>query len=151
MAMTGSDIAVFALLLAALLVWAYVMFRKWLFLPPEVTIPVSDEPIEVNEAVLLLEEEGYEVVNKKTQVKVHIKIDGAPIPPGQLFIDYIARKENSYYLVKIARARKPLEMTGAAIRERLLPYAYVYEEAEGILYVDVPQRSIRLIQFELEL
>ena len=54
------------------------------------------------------------------------------------------------YLVKVAKERKPLEMTGSAVRDMLLPYTLIYPEARGILYVDMTVNKIKKITFHIE-
>ncbi|MNY81838.1 hypothetical protein D3C86_2236210 [compost metagenome] len=67
-----------------------------------------------------------------------------------MFIDYFAEKDGQLLLVKVARERKPLEMTGSGVREMLLPYSLMYPEAEGILYVDLAVQKIKKITFHIE-
>lgn len=69
---------------------------------------------------------------------------------SRLFIDYFAEKEDNLYLVKVARERKPLEMTGSAIRDMLLVYSLLVPEAAGVLYVDMNGRKIKQITFHIE-
>ncbi len=149
--MKAFELIVMLLIVSGLLVWAYYSFRRWLYEAPEPSIPEAEEEIDETEAVRLLQDAGYEVVNKSIVVPVVIRSDGGAMPPSRLFIDYIVRKDGLYYVVKTARIRKPMVMTSAGIRERLLPYAFVYEEAEGVIYVDPEQGTVRLYQFELQL
>ena len=49
----------------------------------------------------------------------------------------------------IARSRKPLRMSGAAVRDRFLAH-YLAFQPEGILYVEPDKGSVTPVTFELE-
>src|SRR4051812_4059471 len=83
---------------------------------PKWTLNADDE-IPISEAVALLEDTGYEVMTVKRKVPITILIDDEEELQSRLFIDHFAKKGNEWYLVKIARPRKVLEMTGSSIRD----------------------------------
>ncbi|WJH34284.1 hypothetical protein N6H14_31145 [Paenibacillus sp. CC-CFT747] len=148
--MQNADVLVFLLLVAILLVWLAGLFRKWLTAPPKtIRVVEPDEEIPVTDAVALLEESGYEVMTTKRKVPIRIRLNGDQELESRLFVDHFANDGDNLYIVKLARERQPLEMTGSGIRNQLLVYHLLYEEAAGILYVDPRQRTIHKIQFEV--
>ena len=96
----------------------------------------------------LLAAHGYEVVAGKQRVPVSVRI-GEKIYDSRLYIDYIARRQQEIYLVIIARSRKPLRLSGAAVRDRFLAH-YLAFQPEGILYVEPDKGSVKPITFEME-
>jgi hypothetical protein len=99
-----------------------------------------------------LSEEGYVIVSGKQRIPIQISVNADTEPlQSRLFIDYFAEKDGLYYAVKISKERKPLEMRGSAVRDRLLVYQLVYPQTSGVLYVELGQRKVNLIVFELEI
>ncbi|GAA3405439.1 hypothetical protein ACFFNY_29135 [Paenibacillus hodogayensis] len=149
--MRTGDTFVIVLLIAAGLIWFYARGRHWYDKPrPMLAIPQQEEIfVPSDEAVRLLNAEGYEVAAGKTKLPVTVLLDGQELET-RLFIDAFVLKEDELYIVKLARDRQPLEMTASAIRERLLVYSLLYPDAAGVLYVDTTLRSIRQITFEIE-
>ncbi|WP_052339646.1 hypothetical protein [Gorillibacterium massiliense] len=150
------DGLVFLLVLVVLALWLGWGAKRWWMAPPRRAWPVETDPeIPVTDAVELLERNGYEVMTVKRRIPLSIKIDGGEAAGGlnmesRLYIDHFARKDDKLYIVKIARERMPLEWTGSGLRDRLLVYGLVYEEASGILYVEPETKKIRSIEFEVE-
>jgi hypothetical protein len=150
--MSSGDGIVLILLLATLLVWLWFSLKKrWTALGRRPSPNMDmDEEIPVTDAVALLEGSGYEVMTLKRKVPLTIYLDEEQELQSRLFIDHFARSGPELYVVKIAKARKPLEMTGSGIRDALLVYQLLYQEAAGVLYVDAERRQIYKIRFELE-
>jgi len=94
----------------------------------------------------LLREHGYEVVRAKEKIPLWIEADGNPLE-SRLYIDYVARCDEEWYIVIVARERKPLRMSGAGLRDFFLSYYLLYEP-DGILYVDREKKSIKTITFD---
>lgn len=67
----------------------------------------------------MLREEGYDVVAAKQKLPVYVHV-GSQSFESRLYVDYVAKQGSDVYLVMIARPKKPLSMTGAAIRDRFL-------------------------------
>lgn len=150
--MRTGDSFVILLLIAVLVIWFYARGRKWYDKPrAALAIPRQDElymPSE--EAVMLLNARGYEIVAGKHKLPVTMTMDDQLLE-SRIFVDaYVMDDDDRFYVVKLARERMPLEMTGSAIRERLLVYSLLYPEAAGVLYVDPVIGSIRKITFEVE-
>ncbi len=96
----------------------------------------------------LLAKHGYIVISGEQRLPIQIEVD-EKIYDSRLYIDYIARRQDEVYLVAVSRPRKPLRLSGAAIRERFLVYYLAYKPA-GILYVDRDNNSLRKITFSLD-
>ncbi|MEF3301921.1 hypothetical protein [Paenibacillus sp. GYB003] len=149
--MRTGDTFVVLLLIAAGLIWFYARGRLWYNKPrPSLAIPRQDDIfVPSDEAVQLLNGEGYEIAAGKTKLPIYMTVDGQELE-SRLFVDAFVVKEDELFIVKLARDRMPLEMTGSAIRERLLVYSLLYPEAAGVLYVDATAQSIKKITFEVE-
>lgn len=129
---------------------AYLWLRRWLNEPVPRRLPIpTDEAPPRGEAAKLLEEHGYEVIAGKYRLPISIKVDGKHYQ-SRYFIDMFASKGEDMYMVKLARDRLPMEWTGSGIRDRLLPYYMLFDEIEGIVYVDVKSRTVTTITFEFE-
>lgn len=149
--MRSGDTFVVLLLIVTALVWFFARGRIWYKKPrPSFAIPQHDEIfVPSEEAVLLLNAQGYEIVAGKAKLPVTVILDGQEME-SRLFVDAFVMQDDELYVVKLARDRKPLEMTASALRERLLVYSLLYPEASGVLYVDTTLNSIRKITFEIE-
>ncbi|WP_248925314.1 hypothetical protein [Paenibacillus hamazuiensis] len=148
---SGDGIVIF-LILIAIAVWAFTRTRGWVRdktrrIEPDVPV---DEEIPADEAVTLLEESGYEVLAAKKRLPIQITLNGSESLQSRLFIDYFAQKDGEYYIVKLAKDRKPLELTGSGIRDAFLCYQLAYPQTAGILYVDMAARKINTIHIKLE-
>lgn len=134
-----------------LLAWLYIRFKRWLQAPVRVRLPVPEAaPFSRNEAVHLLEEAGYEVISGRVKVPVLVEVDDEPLEvASRLFVDFFARKEHELFLVKVSRARRPMEWTASALRDRLMMYHWLFKETHGILYVDLEEKRVRKIRFDL--
>lgn len=136
---------------AVLAVFLFSALRKWLAAPPKMKRFIeADEEIPATEAVQLLEFSGYEVLTGKRKIPIHIAINDADELQSRLFVDHFAADGDKVYVVKLARDRKPLERSGSGIRDQLLVYQLLYEQAEGILYVDPRLKTIDKITFRVE-
>lgn len=94
----------------------------------------------------LLEAAGYEVVGGKLKIPLSFRMDGAAMY-SRLFIDYVAVTEDgAFYMVIIARPRKPLDFTGSGLRDYMLPYLLIYPECSGVLYVNTAAAAIHVIE-----
>jgi hypothetical protein len=154
--MKNGDGFVLVLLIAIFLIWGLYGLRRWWSALPDRKMDVeADEEIPVTEAVALLESAGYEVLTVKRRIPIAIQVDGGSDCGGEdlesrLYIDHWARFEDRLYLVKVERERKPYEWTGSGLRDRLLVYALLYEDAAGLIVVSLRDRRIRKVEFEIE-
>ncbi|MGA8941753.1 MAG: hypothetical protein WB502_03430 [Thermoactinomyces sp.] len=108
----------------------------------------EDENSEIRgEIPSLLRSHGYEVVGAKERIPFEIDFAGRTYE-SRLFIDYIARRDDEWYIVIVSRQRKPVRESGAGLREYFLPYYLLYRPA-AILYVDRDQGLIKEIEFDI--
>lgn len=146
---------VLVLLIVIIVVWGVRQLRNWwMSAPRESRLVDMDDEIPVTEAVALLERAGYAVMTLKRRIPLYITVDGGEEAGGmdlesRLFVDHFARKEDKLYIVKLEKERKPLEWTGSGLRDRLLVYALLYEDAGGIVVVNPQTRRIRTLTFEI--
>jgi cbb3-type cytochrome oxidase subunit 3 len=152
--MRNGDGWIIFLILLVLGTWLFVYTRnrmKSVVQQGHIPIPEDDEPVSEDEVTRLLSEEGYTIISGKQRIPIQISVnDDAEPLQSRLFIDYFAEKDGLYYTVKIARDRKPLEMRGSAVRDRLLIYQLVYPQTSGVLYVELGARKVNVIVFELD-
>lgn len=95
----------------------------------------------------LLAENGYKVIAGEQRLPVEIEM-GERTYESRLYIDYIAKKQEDIYLVAVSRPRKPLKVSGAALRDRFLAHFLAYKPA-GILYVDRDGEKLKTITFSI--
>ncbi|QHT60450.1 hypothetical protein GXP70_11245 [Paenibacillus lycopersici] len=135
-----------------LLYWIYRAFYRWLHEPPGLNTKLllsEAEAVKEDDAnVQFLERAGYEVTHGKYRVPLTIDLDGTMLQ-SRLFIDLIAEKDGKHYIVKTARERMPIDWTGSGVRDRLLVYALLLPNCEGVLFVDQKEAVIRTITFRL--
>ncbi|NHN28824.1 hypothetical protein [Paenibacillus agricola] len=114
-------------------------------------LPIPDEaPVTEDEVTRLLDDEGYKVISGKQRIPIHISVNDNELLQSRLFIDYFVEREGLYYIVKSARERKPMELTGSSIRDHLLVFHLLYPQTTGILYVDSQQRKVQRILFQID-
>ncbi|WP_058303728.1 hypothetical protein [Gorillibacterium timonense] len=154
--MKNGDGFVLLLLLIVFAIWGWFLLKRWWNSLPDRKMAIeADEEIPVTEAVALLENAGYEVMTLKRRIPLYIRVDGGTDAGGEdmesrLFIDHWARCDDELYLIKVERERQPYEWTGSGLRDRLLPYALLYEDAAGIVVVNPLTGRIRKVEFEID-
>jgi hypothetical protein len=150
--MHEGDRYVLIFLIVLLVIVLFLWLRRWINTPtkPKWVLKADDEVL-VTDAVILLEEAGYEVMTQKRKVPISMLLNEQEELQSRLFIDHFAKRDNEWYVVILARPRKLMELTGSSIRDHLLPYHLLYKEADGILYVDTNLHKIIKVQFTIEL
>lgn len=146
------DGLIFAAAVAAIAWWLWRRFRHWLHEPPSARLrglARDNPPDEEDEAAAFLREQGYEVLSGKHRVPLGVAIDDGPFEATRLYFDYVAARDESYYLVKLERPRQPLDWTASGLRERLLVYALLFPECEGIIVADARERTLRTVKFRV--
>ncbi|MBB6635516.1 hypothetical protein [Cohnella thailandensis] len=146
------DWFVFLVVILLLLWWLWFQFARWLHAPPSLRLRrlMQDGSVERDEQVEWLEACGYEVLSGKHRIPLGVAVDEGPMQATRLYFDYLVQKEELYYLVKMDRARKPIEWTASGLRERLLAYALLFPECEGIIIADPKGQSIHTVRFKVE-
>jgi len=132
--------------------WLARRFDHWLHEPPGVRLRrlAQNGTVVPDEAVALLQENGFEVHAGKHRISMSVAVDDGPSQPTRLFFDYLVSKEDKYYLVKLERARQPIDWTASGLRERLLVYALLFPDCEGIIVADPKDQWIRTVRFHVE-
>ncbi|RUS48076.1 hypothetical protein [Cohnella sp. AR92] len=146
------DWFIFLVVVALLLWWAAHRFNRWLHEPPSLRLRrlMREGPVEPDDSVALLESNGYEVLSGKHRIPLAVSIDGGPMQATRLYFDYLVQKDELYYLVKLDRARKPIEWTAAGLRERLLAYTLLFPECEGVIIADPKGQALHTVRFKVE-
>jgi hypothetical protein len=96
---------------------------------------------------VILATHGYTGVGGKLRVPLTVRVDGKKMA-SRLFIDGFAQKDDKLFVIRLERDRMPIEWTGSGVREKFLSYALLYEQAEGVLYINEQDQTIREIKFE---
>lgn len=133
--------------------WLFKLFGRWLHEPPGSRLRklaraggvVQSDPI-----VILLQAKGYEVLSGKHRITLGVELDEGPTMPTRLYFDYLAKKDELYYLVKLERARQPLDWTASGLREGLLVYALLFPDCEGIIVVTPRDQQSKIVRFRVE-
>jgi hypothetical protein len=131
--------------------WAFRRFDRWLHEPPGSRLRRLAQAggVEVDETVLLLREHEYEVLSGKHRIPLGVVLNDGPTMPTRLYFDYLAFKDHKYYLVKMERARQPMDWTASGLRERLLVYALLFPDCEGIVIV-AHDKQLKTVRFKVE-
>lgn len=111
---------------------------------------IEEEDVPEDDVTVLLEEEGYRLVCGRKRIPITISVNDEEELHSRLYIDYMVEKDGLYYAVKLARDHKPLEISGSAIRDRLLVYQLAYPQTSGVLYVDMLENHIDRFMFVLD-
>lgn len=132
--------------------WVIRRFDRWLHEPPGSKLRklALAGGVELDETTQLLQTHGYEVLSGKHRISLGVVVDEGPVMPTRLYFDYLAIKENKYYLVKIDRQRQPMDWTASGLRERLLVYALLFPDCEGMLIVIPQDQQLKIVRFKVE-
>ncbi|MCH5584206.1 hypothetical protein MK805_04390 [Shimazuella sp. AN120528] len=145
MSQSGDSIVLVLIILLIL----FLILRKWVsfqFAKDILLNKAQKEPKQIKgEVADLLREYGYEPIEGKKKIPISIELDKEPYE-SRMFIDFLAMKEDLLYVVLVAKERKPLRKTGAAIRDHLFPFFLLYRPA-GIVYIDKAKNKVSLVQF----
>ena len=96
-------------------------------------------------ALALLHDNGYQVISGKVRVPLEIK-HGEKNYQSRIIIDFIARKNEEIYVVKIKNKRKPERLSAANLRDEYLKLQLLFS-ADGVLYLDLEKGEINDVQF----
>jgi hypothetical protein len=132
--------------------WTWQRFTRWLHEPPGSRLRrlAKGTIVQPDEATLFLEGHGYQVLSGKHRIPLGVAVDDGPAQATRLYFDYLAVQEDQYFLVKLERSRQPLDWTPSGLRERLLVYALLFPDCDGILVADPKERQLRKVRFQLE-
>jgi len=132
--------------------WIVRRFDRWLHEPPNARLRklALAGGVEEDDYVRLLRDNDFEVLSGKHRIPLGVSVDGGPAKSTRLYFDYLAKKDEKYYLVKVDKPRQPFEWTSSGLRERLFVYALLFPDCEGIAIVLPQERQIRTVRFKVE-
>ncbi len=148
--MKYGDVIVLAVIVSLTAVWLWLRFKRWLYEPISIRLPVPYKPPASNEVTELLRQEGYEVLAGKQRIPIEIDVDGKKLS-SRYFVDYFAKSDGELYVVKVSRERQKVSWTGSGVRDLWLPYFLIFEEVSGVLYVDMEKRKVSKMKIKLDL
>lgn len=138
----GDAVVLFLLLALVFLL----LIRSWKKRDIHPLVLDSNQPVR-GEIPKLLEQEGYEVVAAKQRLPLWIQV-GENQYESRLYADYVALQGGETYVVILAKAKKALRLSGAALRDRFLGHVFAFQAA-GLLYVDPAQGTLKKITFDV--
>lgn len=142
---------VLTIIVLSFALWCYIRYQRWLNGANVRKLPFISEAAPISENLSqLLQDHGFVAIGGKLKIPFHIFVDERELR-SRLFIDGFAQRDNELYVIRLHRPRAPLEWTGSGVREKLLPYALIYQEAVGVLYIDEANREVKVIKFAWEL
>jgi hypothetical protein len=132
--------------------WVFRRFDRWLHEPPGSKLRklALAGGVEQDDTVALLQKHDYEVLSGKHRIPLGVVLDDGPVMPTRLYFDYLASKEDKYYLVKLERTRQPMDWTASGLREQLLVYALLCPDCEGIIIVNLKDQLLKIVRFKVE-
>lgn len=147
----NSDLYVLLLVIAIIVIWLVMSFKRWLYAPRKLKLPhLSSENLVVEgPAVQLLERSGYKVLYGKYKIPIQIDINGKTMH-SRYYIDYIVEQNNQLFFVKLAKARAVIRWSGSSIRDQFMPYFLLYEEIRGVIYVNTETNMLKKMIFTLD-
>lgn len=95
----------------------------------------------------LLRDNGYEVVAAKQRLPIQVHV-GEQTFDSRIYADFIARQNNDHYVVIVAKARKPLRLSGATVRDQFLAHVLAFQAA-GVLFVEPDRKTLQSITFHV--
>ncbi|GIQ70672.1 hypothetical protein DUZ99_15055 [Xylanibacillus composti] len=144
-----SDLLILLLLVALCGGWLLWRARRWLGnasrKPPIPKEALADKPTAAVRRIL--EEHGYKVVGGKYRQPLRIEA-GDSVYQSRYYVDGFAADREGVYVVKASKPKLPMEWTGSAIRDRLLPYIGIYQGIDGLIYVDTELKTAKKIKVE---
>jgi hypothetical protein len=96
-----------------------------------------------------LQQQGYTILSVQERVPIMTKVDGRSYK-NHVKADFIVKKDGLKYVVDVKTGEQVLRPTSADIRRQLLEYYLIYR-TDGVLLVDMENRKIHTIEFQLQL
>ena len=103
--------------------------------------------ISQEEAEALLKRQGFRIVDRQKRADIVTYIDGKP-NLGFVQADLIVEKNKKTYVAEVKAGAMVASATEPSTRRQLLEYKFAYKP-DGLLLVDMTDRSIHQIDFEL--
>lgn len=128
---------------AILFYWVHKKFSGYLFVRRMRKAKKAEK-----KAQSFLENEGYEVIDYQQPAKMITYVDGQP-NEHRIQADYIAKKDRKKYVVEVKTGESAPRISQAKTRRQLLEYYFCYD-SDGILLVNMDDKTIKEISFDLE-
>ena len=96
-------------------------------------------------AMKLLATNGYHVVTGKHRVPIDVETAERKYQ-SRIMIDFVVKKNDATYAVKIKNKRKMDRISGSFLREELLKYQLFFR-VDGVLYIDIEKDKIHEVSF----
>jgi Holliday junction resolvase-like predicted endonuclease len=100
-----------------------------------------------SDAELLLEDAGYEILERQLRKLWTLECDGEPVE-FDLRADLLVCKEGQQFIAEVKTGERAPDLANAATRRQLLEYALAYN-SPTILLVDVENEAIHEVIFPL--
>ncbi len=97
------------------------------------------------EAIQLLEKNGYKIIASQQSVKTYTQVDGETIE-NRVVADYIAKKKGKSYVVEVKTGKQIVKVTTSHIRRQLLEY-YLIFQPHGIILLDMDNKKLMKVTF----
>jgi hypothetical protein len=107
---------------------------------------VLDAQISQEEAEELLKKKGFRIIDRQMRADIITNVDGRP-NLSYVQADFIVEKDKKKYVAEVKGGAMVADATEPSTRRQLLEYKFAYKP-DGILLVDMIDRSIHLIDFE---
>lgn len=147
----------FVLILAVVMIvaWIAFVFFRWVYRPRsgKLSFLATGAPLELSGlAVQLLQQHGYKVLHGKHKIplKIIVNNDEEELLSSHIYIDYFAQKDDRTFAVRLAKSRLPIRWSGSEIRDHFLLYYLIYDDIDGVLYVDIDRSLVREISFVID-
>ncbi|MBN3522313.1 DNA-binding protein [Paenibacillus apiarius] len=109
---------------------------------------LSDRFPQDEEVIALIESSGYEIIGGKFFVPLHFCLDGENLEPTRIWGDMVVKRDEQWYIVRIARERMQLDWGASGLRKLWTPYFAAYPDCAGLLIVDLLERRVRLLRMD---
>ncbi|MEG6615912.1 hypothetical protein V6C27_05650 [Peptococcaceae bacterium 1198_IL3148] len=96
-----------------------------------------------------LEQQGYTILSIQQRVPIITKVDGRSYQ-NHVKADFIVKKGEQKYVADVKTGAQVQRPTSADIRRQLLEYYLIYQ-TDGVLLVDMENKKIHTIEFQLKL
>ncbi len=117
-----------------------------LFISFKMSRRVGLAQISQEEAEGLLKKKGFRIIDRQKRADIITYIDGKP-NLGFVQADFIVEKNKKKYVAEVKAGELVAEATEPSTRRQLLEYKFAYRP-DGVLLVDMIDRSIHLVDFE---
>ena len=145
----NSDIYVFYLIVAGLLLWGWMLLKKWLMKPAAAKLSfLKNASFPEGKTAGLLKQFGYEVVSGKVRVPLTVSVDGKRYQ-SRIYIDYIVQKDGKLYAARIERGRQPVKWSGSSLRDQFFAYCFLDPGLDGVVHIDEDKQQIKLITMRI--